>query len=136
MSSDQATLVPELSCPRRQFREDGRARNKPQGRKCIQQQQKAQKTNWQSPFLWSQIEIAATRAGKPWSPRAILKEAHKLDPIIFSRLTKQVIGRWIDPEAKKRGVSKWTAQVLEQVAKGNSPGGESTRTGILVSILF
>jgi hypothetical protein len=28
--------------------------------------------NWQTPFLWSQIENAAACAGKPWKPRKIL----------------------------------------------------------------
>jgi hypothetical protein len=55
-----------------------------------------------------------------------------MDPVSFERLTEQVIGRWIDSEAKSRGGSKWNALVLARVEKGNSPGGESTRTGVLV----
>ncbi|KAF7341462.1 hypothetical protein MVEN_01883500 [Mycena venus] len=45
----------------------------------------------------------------------------------------EVVGRWIDPEAKAGGVSKWKDSILHNVAwaKGNSPGGQSTRTGIL-----
>jgi len=64
-------------------------------------------------------------------PRTILREVQKMDPISFERLTEQVIGWWIDSEAKSRGVSKWSALVLARVAKGNSPGGKSTRTGVL-----
>lgn len=62
----------------------------------------------------------------------ILKEAQKVDPKAFARLTEQVIGRWIDGEAKRRGVSRWAASVMVRVAAGNSPGGQSTRRGILV----
>jgi hypothetical protein len=88
--------------------------------------------NWQSPFVWLQIEMAARKAGKPWSPHVILKEAQKLDPIVFAGLTEQVIGQWIDPAAKCQGASKWTSIVLDRVKAGNSPDGQSTRQGILV----
>jgi len=94
-----------------------------QGRKRDKQQQGARQVNWQSPFLWSQIETAATRAGKPWKPRVILKETQKMDPVSFARLTEQVIGRWIDNKAKGKGISRWSAAVLARVTAGNSPGG-------------
>jgi hypothetical protein len=122
----------ELSRPRCQFKEDRRAHNKPQGRKRKILQWQAKMMNWQSPFVWSQIEMAARKAGKPWSPRAILKEAQKLDPIVFSGLTEQVIGQWIDPAAKRQGASKWASIVLDRVKAGNSPDGQSTQQGILV----
>ena len=89
-----------------------------------------------TPFLWSQIKDAAIRAGKPWSPRAILREAKKINPKNFSWLTEQVVGRWIDPEEKKRGVSCWKESVLNHIKKGNAPGGEATRAGILVRKSF
>ncbi|KAJ8579505.1 hypothetical protein M405DRAFT_870207 [Rhizopogon salebrosus TDB-379] len=73
--SSQKIEGAELSRPRRQFKEDRKAHNKPQGRKRKILQQQARRMNWQSPFVWAQIEIAARKAGKPWSPRAILKEA-------------------------------------------------------------
>jgi hypothetical protein len=50
------------------------------------------------------------------------------------RLTEQVIGRWIDRAAQEEGISKWKDSVLAEVEKGNAPGGQSTRTGILVSL--
>jgi len=126
--------VAELSRPRRQYKEDKRALRQSQGRKRDKQQQGARQVNWQSPFLWSQIETAATRAGKPWKPRVILKETQKMDPVSFARLTEQVIGRWIDNKAKGKGISRWSAAVLARVTAGNSPGGQSTRTGMLVCI--
>lgn len=126
--------VPELSHPRRQYKEDQWAACKPQGCKRTQAQSQCKQTNWQSPFLQSQIEVAAVRAGKPWSPCAITKEAQKLDQVIPAWLAEQVVGRWIDADAKKRGVSKWTKEILDHVAKGNSPHRESMRAGILVSL--
>lgn len=126
----------EASRPRRQCKEDQHQKSKPTGRKRKNEQTEAKYVNWFSPFLWSQIEDAAIRAGKPWSPREILKEAQKINPKTFSRLKEQVIGRWIDPEAKKRGVSRWKESVVNHIKKGNAPGGETTRAGILVRISF
>jgi hypothetical protein len=124
--------VPENSQPCRQYKEDTRKLKKPVGRKRKHEQKVAKCTNWFSPFLWRQIEIAAKRAGRPWSPSAIAKEARKIDPKVFASLTEQVVGRWIDPIAKAEGTSKWKDSVLTQVAKGNSPRGENTRVGVLV----
>jgi len=132
VSSNTTPDIPELSRPRRQFREDQRAGRKSQGRKRKTSQRQLRQTNWQSPFLWSQIEIAAVKAGKPWRPCEILKEARKIDRVVFASLTEQVIGRWIDPEGKHRGLSRWTDAVLERVRSGNSPDGQTTRRGILV----
>lgn len=92
--------------------------------------------NWHSPFLWSQVEIAAIRAGRPWQPRAILRELHKADPVTFKTLTEQLVGRWMDSDAKRRGILRWSQTVLDKVATGNSPGGQSTRAGILVRNLY
>jgi hypothetical protein len=60
-------------------------------------------------------------------------EAKRLDHVTFLRLIEQVIGRWIDREAQAEGISKWKDSVLAEVQKGNAPGGQSTRAGILVS---
>lgn len=125
--------IPELSRPRRQYKEDHHATQKPSGRKRIKAQQISLRTNWQSPFLWSQIELATKKAGKPWQQARIVKLAKQANPKDFSKLTEQVVGRWMDQEAKKSGISKWKDSVLARVAKGNSPGGQNTRSGILVS---
>jgi hypothetical protein len=55
-----------------------------------------------------------------------------MDPTSFAHLTEQVVGRWVDRTAKINGISKWSDAVLARAAAGNSPGGHSTRTGILV----
>jgi hypothetical protein len=92
--------------------------------------------NWSEPLLWDQIENAARKTGRPWSPRLIMKELHRDNYASFQRLTEQVIGRWIDPEAKAHGESKWKDSVLAHVEHGNSPGRKSTQTGILVGQIF
>jgi hypothetical protein len=126
----------ELSRPRREFKEDTKKGNKRCGRKQKEKNKKkdAKLTNWFNPFIWSQVVTAAARAGRPWHPSAIVREARKLNMGVFWKLAPQVVGRWIDPEAKAEGVSKWKDSVLRNVAwaKGNSPGGQSTRTGLLV----
>ena len=128
----QTSSIAEDSRPRRQYKEDARETRKLTGRRRIHDYKTSKHVNWQSPFLWSQIEDAARRAGQPWSPRTITKEAKKANPKAFATLTEQVVGRWIDPEGKRQGISRWKESVLELVKKGNSPGGDSTRTGILV----
>jgi len=125
--------IAEMTRPRRQYKEDGRKTNKPAGRKRKHEISEAKYVNWFSPFVWNQIMIAVRRAGRPWSPRAIVKEAKKLNPKVFDRLTEQVVGRWIDPVAKAQGESQWKESVLARVAKGNTPGGQNTTVGILVS---
>ena len=42
--------------------------------------------------------------------------------------TRQVLARWVD----KDKASAWKMSIIAQVANGNSPGGKSTRFGILV----
>ncbi|KAJ6632261.1 hypothetical protein B0H10DRAFT_1639305, partial [Mycena sp. CBHHK59/15] len=127
----------EVSRPRRQFKEDSKKNKKPSGRKQKEKNKKrdSKLINWFHPLLFPQIIVAAARAGKPWKPSAIVREARKLNMGAFWRLTSQVVGTWIDPEAKARGVSKWKASVLSNVerGKGNAPSGHTTRTGILVS---
>jgi hypothetical protein len=123
--------VAEQSCPQRQYKEDVKANNKPQGCKQKHSKTGACNVNWKSPFLWSQIETAAVKAGKPWKPHDIVIEAKRLDPLAFTQLTEQVVGRWIDRDAKEEGI--WKDSVLAEVENGNAPGGQSTRTGILVS---
>lgn len=128
--------VAESSRPRRQYKEDARRDRKLCGRKREHDQQSAKYTNWFSPFIWRQIELAARHAGRPWSPRAIVREAKKIDRDVFARLTEQVVGRWIDRDAKAQGVSKWKNTVLAQITKGNAPRGENTRVGILVCLSY
>ncbi|KAJ7794834.1 hypothetical protein B0H14DRAFT_3556186 [Mycena olivaceomarginata] len=127
--------LPEHSRPRRQFKEDNRQDNKPCGRKQKPENKKrnARYTNWFHPLLFSQVQAAASRVSKPWKPRAIMQELHRTNLKDFYRLTEQVVGRWIDSEARARGTSKWKDSVLQSVerGKGNAPGGHTTRCGVL-----
>ncbi|KAJ7798099.1 hypothetical protein B0H14DRAFT_3157086, partial [Mycena olivaceomarginata] len=127
--------LPEHSRPRRQFKEDNRQDNKPCGRKQKPENKKrnARYTNWFHPLLFSQVQAAASRVSKPWKPRAIVQELHRTNLKDFYRLTEQVVGRWIDSEARARGTSKWKDSVLQNVerGKGNAPGGHTTRCGVL-----
>jgi tRNA uridine 5-carbamoylmethylation protein Kti12 len=124
----------ELTRPRRQFKEDGRKQKKKTGRKLKKMKRDAKYTNWFHPLLWSQIQAAALRVRKPWKPRAILKELHKANAKDFYKLTEQVIGRWMARDANNKTMSKWKETVLENVAsRGNAPGGQNTRSGVLVS---
>lgn len=75
-------------------------------------------------------------SGGLWSPRLIVQEAKKGNPQLFLRLTEQVVGRWIDRDARDAGLNKWKDSVLARVQRGNAPGGENTRFGVLVSINF
>ncbi|KAJ3992786.1 hypothetical protein F5050DRAFT_1715022 [Lentinula boryana] len=83
-------------------------------------------SNQGKPIIWAEIEAAAKRAGKPWKPAEIVWMAKLLNPAVFKKLTPQLLGRWIDVEARGKGIYKWRAGVLEQVAHGNAPGGQTT----------
>lgn len=123
----------ENSRPRREYREDGLAKSKSCGRKRQKTKQDAVQTNWMQPFLWSQINQAAKRVGRPYCPRDIVKEVQRRNPKDFAQLREQTLGNWICPVAKSAGKFAWRESVLRQVVHGNRPGGESTRVGILVS---
>ncbi|KAJ6525012.1 hypothetical protein B0H19DRAFT_1340110 [Mycena capillaripes] len=122
----------ELSRPFRQFKEDGKKDNKPCGRKQKDKNAKrdAKNINWQHPLLWTQIVEATRRAGRPWKPRAILRELLKSNFNDFHRLREQVIGAWI---TKEGGTSRWKDAVLQRAeeGKGNAPGGQTTRCGVV-----
>lgn len=125
----------EDSRPRRQFKEDQKAHKKPQGRKRKAENtpKNSKKVNWMNPLLWPMIELAAVKAGKPWKPSEICRQARLLYPDTFRTLTEQVVGRWIDTKARDLGIHKWKDEVLAQVPSGAAPGGQSTRAGVLVS---
>jgi hypothetical protein len=133
-SSNQTNTTAELSHPRRQYKEDSKSKNKPQGCKRAKSKTDSMQINWKTPFLWSQIEMAALQAGTPWKPHDIAIQAKLLDPIAFASLTEQVVGRWIDRHAQAEGISKWKDTVLAGVENGNAPSGQSTRARILVRL--
>jgi hypothetical protein len=54
-----------------------------------------------------------------------------LNMTTFERLTEQVVGQWIDLEAKEEGISKWKDSILANVEPGSAPAG-STHVDVLV----
>lgn len=129
---DSQMNTAEVSRPARGFKETARKKNKPAGRKRENEHKTAVRVNWFQPVLFSGIRAAAERAGKPWSPLEIVKQAQSKDSVAYKTLTPQVVGRWFCPEAATRGESEWRESVLLKVQTGNAPGGQSTRSGILV----
>jgi len=83
-----------------------------------------------SPLLWMVIDKVAKRH-PGMSPTAILNDLQKVTQEQFKRLTSQVIGCWIDRSGS--GPPRWSDKTLARVGQGNSPGGITTRVGILVS---
>jgi len=74
--------------------------------------------------------------GKPWSPREITRRAKLSNKKAFEKLTEQVVGRWIDPEAKEEGISRWKDSMFANVERENAPGGGNTCVGILVRLFY
>lgn len=107
----------------------------PQGRKKTKFTEDARLVNYFHPLIWCHIEKAARKAGKPWRPTEIVHIAKLANPDLFAKLSAQALGRWIDKEAKRQDIHKWTDKVLKSVEKGNAPSGHTTRQGILVSTM-
>ena len=76
-----------------------------------------------------------TISGDLRSPHLIIQEAKKGNPQLFLRLTEQVVGRWIDRDARDAGLNKWKDSVLARVKQGNAPSDENTATCEVMSIL-
>ncbi|KAF7371817.1 DDE-1 domain-containing protein [Mycena venus] len=135
ITSAKSFKLAEDSRPRRQFKEDEKKNNKACGRMCKPENVKkdAKKMNWSNPQIWAQIEAARIKAGYLWRPGEICRQAKLLTPQTFHRLREQVVGTWIDKNARAMGQFRWLDSVLENVATGAALGGQSTRAGILTS---
>ena len=62
-------------------------------------------------------------------PAEIVHELKLKDPILFAKLAPQTLGAWID---RFGDISVWSKKTIERVKRGNSPGGFTTRVGVLV----
>lgn len=126
--------IAEVSRPRRGIKEEQRQKNKPQGRRRLSENgpAPAKNTNWTDPLLWAHIEAATARVG--FKSPADIKRHLTLNspPGMFDRLREQLIGKWIDKEAEP---PRWKDSTLRRVAKGNHPGGQNTRQGVLVRLV-
>lgn len=131
MSGEPSAASAENSRPFRQYKELQRQERDPRGRKRKHPHASATRFNWIHPIVFQQIASAAVEAGPLMSPAEIVKILHMRNPQQFSRLTVQVLGRWI--ERPKNASPRWKASVLERVRTGNKPHGLVTRSGILVS---
>jgi hypothetical protein len=127
-------LAADLSRPYRTFREDERVKSRgPTGRKRKPENQlePAQKVNWRAPHLAQQI-VDAQRAVKSWSPAVIVCYLRVHHIAMFSRLSSQVLGTYIDRSSDQ---PRWKDTLLESIGqKGYRPGGQVTRRGILVRL--
>jgi hypothetical protein len=124
--------IAELSRPYRLFKEAARAGRGPRGRKRKHAHAAAALMNWMAPPIWEQILIAGRAAGSKMSPAAIEHYLKLHNPTQFATITAQVIGRWI--ERPTDGPARWSDKVLtrSRAAAGYAPGGQNTRSGILV----
>lgn len=102
------------------------------GRKRKHQATGAQRFNWIHPIVFQQIDNAAREVGPLMLPKSIVTLLHARNSQQFSRLTPQVLGRWI--ERPKNAAPRWKEKVLKRVQMGNKPHGLVTRSGILVCI--
>lgn len=124
------TVSAESSRPFRLFKELARQNCDSRGRKRKNGPTTTARFNWINPAIFQQIVAAAREVGPSMSPREIVNILHSRNPAQFSRLTAQVLGRWI--ERPRNGAARWKDKVLERVKLGNKPHGLVTRSGILV----
>lgn len=121
--------IAEASRPHRAFRE---AQHKEDScgrkRKAENRLTDAVRTNWQHPLLWTQIQAAALEAGYGMSPLTIATLLKRKNPALFTRITPQVIGSWIDRSGTK---PLWRPEVIQRALNGNIPPGRVTRANIL-----
>jgi len=106
--------------------------NKASGRKSIHGKEDVKHVNWQNPLIWPHIKAARKKAGYPFRPANIAREAQRMKPDLFQRLNGCVMSQWIDKSTQAERIFKWKESVLKAVGKGHSPGGETTQVGILV----
>ncbi|THU76846.1 hypothetical protein K435DRAFT_703867, partial [Dendrothele bispora CBS 962.96] len=120
--------VAEISRPKRQLKPKFRDENrKPQGRKKTKESRQARYVNWQTPFLWQQIDLAAREVG--YSATAIVKRLRGRDADSFSTLRESTVRGWID----KSGTSRcWSSATLARVKQKHDNGhSKEGRRGVL-----
>lgn len=123
--------VSEASRPKRSLRKDQRQKREAGSvsRPRTVEYKEALQTNWMSPLLWVHIKQAANNSLPQMSPTEICRELRKVDPVLFAGLHTQTLRRWIDSSGEQ---AVWSKRTLERVATGYSPGGMTTRIGVLV----
>ena len=80
--------IAELTCPARALKKKIKAENKkPQGQKKMKTTEDAKYHNWFNPFTWSLIKKVSRNAGWEMSASAIVREAKRIDAVIFANLS-------------------------------------------------
>lgn len=125
----------QVSRPRRHFRIVEQSGRDSRGRKREHEDTAAVRVNWTNKLLWTQIELAARECGPLMPPRDIVRALRNRNPVDFSGLTPQVVGRWIDRSGP--GAPRWRDEVLARANRngGVRPGGQATNSGVLVCLL-
>ena len=82
-----------------------------------------ERTNWQYPLLWVQIDRAAHKVG--WSSTAIVRYLHQQMPELFGKLHAATVWKWLSVSQ-----TGWSAKTLRCVALHGHLGGTG-RVGIL-----
>lgn len=85
--------------------------------------------NYYNPLIWVRIARVGVYCRPQMSPTQIIRELKKLDPVVFAKLVPQTLGAWIDRSGES---PRWSDSTLAQVERGNSPGGLTTRVGVLI----
>ena len=100
-----------MSRPLREIKQLSRRKRKPhsRGRPQTAVATKAKYTNWFTPLLWNDIEMAANRVGHEMQPSQIVHDLKRRHPQRFAKLTQQVIGRWID---RSGTIPRWSEDTL------------------------
>ncbi|THH17105.1 hypothetical protein EUX98_g9190 [Antrodiella citrinella] len=119
----------ESSRPRRGFKESLKTKNTKIGRPRTKKATVAQRMNWMQPHIFEQIDAATKATGYPWRPVDIVQRLQRSNPRVFANLKHQRLSEWRDRTILDRFV--WKDAVLARTKKGNQPGGENTRLGIL-----
>ncbi|KAF8315739.1 uncharacterized protein EI90DRAFT_3021816 [Cantharellus anzutake] len=95
------------------------------GRRQTKEIKEAVRTYWWAPTFFLLLTEAAEKVC--WvGPTKIVQQAQRTSPSLFKKLTSQVIGRHI---VKGKG---WNDDALRKAAQRESPGGKTTRQGILL----
>ncbi|KAF9062501.1 hypothetical protein BDP27DRAFT_1368779 [Rhodocollybia butyracea] len=117
-SNEGAENLAEASRPRRELKDKIRDNNRDEhtrGRKRMKITSSVERMNYFQPLIWSQIQQATKKAGKPWIPTDIVRIAKQSNPEVLKHLRPQTLRRWNDHNAKKKGIHQWTEKTLENV---------------------
>jgi hypothetical protein len=124
--------IAEHSRPKRHVIEEQRQANtQPRGRNRVNEHESAKLTFWQTPLLWPHFVKAVSAVG--WNPGDIAAWLKKTQPVLFARIARRTVDRWIEED--EHGRPRWTQNCLERVRRGK-PLPNVTRVGVLVSCFW